>query len=60
VFQPDGVEVKALCMPAKFFHTDLDKPFLYGPCFVHGGIVRLKQERAWPKLLPQIWKRKIV
>ena len=23
----DGVEVRALCMPVKFFHTDLDKPF---------------------------------
>jgi hypothetical protein len=29
-----GVEVKALCSPVKFFHTDLDKPFLYGPHFV--------------------------
>ena len=49
----DGVEVRALCRPAKFFHTDLDKLFLYGPRFVHGGIVMLKQERAFPKLLPQ-------
>jgi hypothetical protein len=32
-----------LCRPVKFFHTDLDKPFLYGPRFVHGGIVMLKQ-----------------
>ncbi|KAK6303711.1 hypothetical protein J4Q44_G00261650 [Coregonus suidteri] len=32
----DGVEVRALCRPVKFFHTDLDKPYLYGPCFVHG------------------------
>ena len=37
------VEVRALCRPVKFFHTDLDKPFLYGPRFVHGGIVMLKQ-----------------
>ena len=28
----DGVEV-GLCAG----HTDLDKPFLYGPRFVHGG-----------------------
>ena len=28
------------------FHTDLDKPFQYGPRFVHGGIVMLKQDRA--------------
>ena len=52
----DGVEVRALCRPVKFFHTDLYKPFLYGPHFVHGDIVTLKQERAFPKLLPQIWK----
>ena len=44
----------------KFFHTDLDKPFLYGPRFVHGGIVMLKQKRAFPKLLPQSWKHRIV
>ena len=24
----DGVEVRALCRPVKFFHTDLAKPFL--------------------------------
>jgi hypothetical protein len=48
----DGVEVRALCRSVKFFHTDLDKPFLYGPRFVQGGIVMLKQERAFPKLLP--------
>ena len=44
----DGVKVRALCRPVKFFHTDLDKPFLYGPCFAHMGIVMLKQERAFP------------
>jgi hypothetical protein len=37
--------------------SPIDKPFLYGPCFVHGGIVVLKQERAFPKLLPQSWKQ---
>jgi hypothetical protein len=37
----DGVEVRALCRAAKFFHTDLDKPFLYGPPFVHRAIVML-------------------
>ena len=47
----DGVEVKALCRPDKFFHTGLDKPFLYGPRFVHGGIVML---------LPQSWKHRII
>ena len=56
----DGVEVRALCRPVKFFHNDLDKPFLYGPRFVHGGIAMLKQERAFPKLLPQSWKHRIV
>ena len=56
----DGVEVRALCRPVKFFHTDLDKPFLYGSSFVHGGIVTLKEERAFPKLLPQSWKHRII
>ena len=56
----DGVEVRALCRPLRFFHTDLVKPFLYGPQFVHGGIVMVKQERAFPKLLPQSWKHRIV
>ena len=54
------VEDRALCRPVKFFHTDLDKQFLYGPCFVHGGIVMLEQERAFPKLLPQNWKHRII
>jgi len=45
-----GVEVRALCRPVKFFHTDLDTPFLYGLRFVHGDMVMLKQERAFPKL----------
>ena len=31
----NGVDVRALCRPVKFFHTDLDKPFLYGPHFEH-------------------------
>jgi hypothetical protein len=53
-----GVEVRALCRPVKFFHTDLDKPFLYGPRFVHRGIVMLNQEIAFPKLLPQSWKHR--
>jgi hypothetical protein len=33
---------------------------LYGPCFVSGSIVMLKQERASTKLLPQSWKHRIV
>ena len=56
----DEVEVRVLCRPVKFFHTDLDKPFLYGPSFVHRGIVMLKQKRAVCKLLPQSWKHRIV
>ena len=56
----DGVEVRALCRLVKIFHTDLDKPFLYGPLFVHGGMFMLKQERAFPKLLLQSWKHRIV
>jgi hypothetical protein len=34
----DGVEVRPVCRQVEFFHTDLDKPFLYGPRFVHGGL----------------------
>jgi len=56
----DGVEVRALCRQVKFFHTDFDKSFLYGSHFVQGGIVMLKQERAFPKLLPQSWEHRIV
>jgi hypothetical protein len=47
----DGFEVRALCRPVKFFNADLDRPF------VQGGIVILKQEWDFPKLLPQIWKQ---
>jgi hypothetical protein len=42
-------------MPVNFFYTVLNKPFLYGPRFVHGGIVMLKQESGFTKLLPQRW-----
>jgi hypothetical protein len=48
----DGVEVRSLCRPIKLFHTHLDKPFLNGTRFVNRGIVMLKKERAFPKLLP--------
>ena len=48
----DGVEVRALCRPGKFFHTEFDKAFLYGTCFVRRDIVMLKQKRAFPNLLP--------
>ena len=62
--QSCGIEVKGsrsrLCAgPVKFFHIDLDKPFLYGPRIVHGSTVMLKQEKAFPKLLPQSWKHRI-
>jgi hypothetical protein len=50
----DGVEVMARCRPVKFFHTDLNKQFLYVPHIVHGGIVMLKQERAFPKMAEQL------
>ena len=56
----DGLEVRALCRPVKFFHTDLNKLFLCGPRFVHGGTVMLNQEKAFPKLLTQSWKHRIV
>ena len=52
-----GVEVRALCRPVKFFHTELNKPFLYGTRFVHRGIVLLKQDRIFPKLLSQSCSR---
>ena len=40
----NAVEVRALCRPVKFFHTNLNKPFLYGPRFVHGGIFILEAQ----------------
>uniref|UniRef100_UPI0035901350 leukocyte tyrosine kinase receptor n=1 Tax=Myxine glutinosa TaxID=7769 RepID=UPI0035901350 len=49
----DGVEVRALCRLVKFFHTDLNKPFLHGPALCTWAFVMLKQERAFPKLFPQ-------
>ena len=54
----DGVEVRALWRPVKFFHNDLDKPFLYGLHVVHGSVM-LKQKSAFPKLLLQSWKHGI-
>jgi hypothetical protein len=56
----EWVAVRALCRPEKLFHTNPNKPFLYGPRFVQGGIVMLKQEKAFLKLLPQSWKQRIV
>jgi hypothetical protein len=50
----DGVEVRALYRPVKFFHTNLEKPFLYDLALCTGGIVMLKQEKAFPKLLPKL------
>ena len=41
----NGVEVRALCRPVMFFHTDLDKQIRYGPRYVYGGIVMLTEER---------------
>jgi hypothetical protein len=52
----DGVEVNALCRPVKFFHTNLDNPFQYGPRFVHCHAETAKEL----KLLPQSWKHKTV
>lgn len=39
----DTIEVRALCRSENFVHTKLKKKkrFLYGPHFVHGGIVML-------------------
>ncbi len=58
--EPDGVEVRALCKPVKFFNTKLRKQFRYGDGFVHGDIVMLKQERSFTKLFTQSWKYSIV
>jgi hypothetical protein len=51
----DGVKIRALCRLVKFFHTDLNKTFMYGLHFLHRGIVMLIMERAFLKLLPQSW-----
>lgn len=41
----DGVEVRALFRPVRFFQNKLGNPFLYGAGLVHEGIVMLKQKR---------------
>ena len=45
----DGVEVKALCRPVKFFHTNLDKPFLYGPHFCAGWHCLAEKAKGLPQ-----------
>jgi hypothetical protein len=47
----DGVEVRALCRAVKFFHTVLNKPFQYGPRFVHRGIVMLSLGNGLPQTI---------
>lgn len=40
-FISNGVEVRGLCRPTKFFRTKLRKPFLlYGLGFVQGGALK--------------------
>lgn len=39
----DGVEVRAVCSPNKFFHTKLGKPYLYISTFLL--FFMLKKER---------------
>jgi hypothetical protein len=41
------------------FHS-ATRALMHGPRFVHRGIVMLNQERAFPKLLQQRWKHRIV
>ena len=43
----DGVEVRALCRPVKFFHTD--KPFLYGLRLVHEGHCHAETGKVLPQ-----------
>lgn len=38
----DGVKVRALCGPVKFFHDTLIKPYLYSPFFVSQDTVMLR------------------
>lgn len=45
-------EVTALCGSVNFFRTKLGKSLSYLLGFVHGCFVTLKQEKAFPKLLP--------
>lgn len=50
----DGVDVKALCRPVKFNHTD--RQTISVRTSVHGGFDMLKQEKGLPPL-PQSWKQ---
>ena len=56
----NGLEVRALRRPVKFYHTNLDKLFLYGHHFVHRSIVMLKQEKAFPQAVVTKLKHRIV
>lgn len=65
-----GADVRDLCRPVTPLHTKPRKPFsfffLNRSDFVHRTLSRrnrkgmLKQERAFPKLLPQSWEYTIV
>ena len=44
----NGVVGRALGRTVKFFHTNLDKLFLYEPRFVHRGIVMLNRKGSSP------------
>ena len=52
-------EVKGICA-TQSFHTKLGKTVLQRPCFVHGGVNKLKQDKAVPNLLPQSLKHTVV
>uniref|UniRef100_A0A0E9WTX1 Uncharacterized protein n=1 Tax=Anguilla anguilla TaxID=7936 RepID=A0A0E9WTX1_ANGAN len=54
----DGVEVRTLCRPVKFIRTDLYKTISIWTLFCARGYCHA--ERAFPKLLPQSWKQRIV
>jgi hypothetical protein len=38
-----------VCRPVKFFHTDLNKPFLYGPHFVDKGHCHAETGKGLPQ-----------
>jgi hypothetical protein len=55
----DGFEVKVLCRPVKFFHTDPNKRFLYVPLLFARGNYHTETAKGLPKLLPQSWKHRM-
>jgi hypothetical protein len=59
----NGVDVRALCRPVKFFHSDLHKPFLYGTSLCHAEtgkvlpqtvVTKLEAQNSWESVVEKV------